>query len=113
MLGPNSETKVTAATAVLDGVAIDEELAAGCAAAFGLGVYGPWRVAGTSDGTCSQLRPVEATEGARDATSVCNIASVTWKEPSVELVDGARGAAAASARFPSPTLPPEARGIPA
>ena len=63
-------------------------------------------------GTCSQLRPVEATEGARDATSVCKIASVTWKEPSVELVDGARGAATSAARFLSPPLPLEACGMP-
>ena len=76
-------------------------------------MYGPWRITVVSEGTFSQLRPVEATEGVREGASVFITASVTWKEPSVEVVDGARDAAAAPAGLPSPTLPPDARGMPA
>ncbi len=62
------------------------------------------------EGTYSQLRPVEATDGVGDTRSVCRTASVTSKEPIVELTDGARGTEAAAATFPSPPLLPEAAG---
>ena len=67
-------------------------------------------MAEVSEGTYSQLRPVDATDGEGDARSVCRTASVTSKEPNVELTDGVRGTGTAAARFPSPPLLPEAAG---
>ena len=99
---------MAAVTTAVEGAAVEEELAAACAWAFGAGEQGPCRVAEVSEGTYSQLRPVEATDGEGDALSVCRMASVILKEPNVELTDGVRGAGTAAARFPSPPLPPEA-----
>ena len=67
-------------------------------------------MAEVSEGTYSQLRPVDATDGVGDTRSVCRTASVTSNEPIVELTDGARGTETAAARFPSPPLLPEAAG---
>ena len=67
-------------------------------------------MAEVSEGTYSQLRPVDATDGGGDSGAVCRMASVTSKEPTVELTDGARDAEAAAATFPSPPLQPEAAG---
>ena len=67
-------------------------------------------MAEVSEGTYSQLRPVDATDGVRGSRAVCRTASVTSKEPIVELTDGARDAEAAAATFPSPPLQLDAAG---
>ena len=66
LLGPNLDMSVVAASTLAAGTVIEDELAV----VLGVGVYGPCRIVEASEGTCSQLRPVDAADGVRGSRAV-------------------------------------------